>query len=77
MAIFHGPLHLEKLRSVQWKVMDTHTSVARIIIFFDIALMYGDVEQCLGYTGKSTEHCVKFYNFVKCLTCVNHLTSYY
>jgi hypothetical protein len=35
MEITHGPLHLDKRSSVQWKIMDIATSYIWVSIFFD------------------------------------------
>jgi hypothetical protein len=64
MEITHEPLQLDKLRFVQWEIMDILTSFIWTIIFFHGAFEYGGGPKFWGYVGTDAElFCVEFCNF--------------
>jgi hypothetical protein len=60
----HGPLHLNKLSFLHWKIMDISTTSIWIIIFFDGSFEY-DV-----MSGQKL-------NFGQCHIFVSYLSSYF
>jgi hypothetical protein len=64
MQIIYEPFHLNKLRFVQWKIVDIPTSFIWIIFLFDGALEYEDVAKFWGYVRTNAEPLfVKFCKF--------------
>jgi hypothetical protein len=68
----HEPLHLDRLSSVHWKIMDITTSFIWIIIFFN--RVFNNLK-LWGYVGTNTGLLyVEFCNFVQCHIFVSSLS---
>jgi hypothetical protein len=70
----HEPLHLDKWRFVQWKIMDIPTSFIWNIVFFEEDFDYDSSLKFWGFVWTNAEPlCVEFCNFVQWHTFVHYL----